>query len=57
MGPYQNRCRPEGSQNAKGVQKNVIGAVLNKVDMKQIKLYDKYHAAYQQYNDQYSARG
>jgi len=44
-------------RNAKGVQKNVIGAVLNKVDMKQIKLYDKYHAAYQQYNDQYSARG
>jgi succinoglycan biosynthesis transport protein ExoP len=44
-------------RNAKGVQKNVIGAVLNKVDMKQIKLYDKYHSAYQQYNDQYSARG
>ena len=43
--------------NAKGVQKNVIGAVLNKVDMKQIKLYDKYNAAYQRYNDQYLAKG
>jgi polysaccharide biosynthesis transport protein len=44
-------------RNAKGVHKNIIGAVLNKVDMKQIKLYDKYNAAYQKYNDQYSARG
>jgi polysaccharide biosynthesis transport protein len=44
-------------RNAKGVHKNIIGAVLNKVDMKQIKLYDKYNAAYQKYNDQYSAGG
>jgi polysaccharide biosynthesis transport protein len=44
-------------RNAKGIHKNVTGVVLNKVDMKQIKLYDKYNAAYQQYNDQYSARG
>jgi len=44
-------------RNAKGVHKNIIGAVLNKVDMKQIKLYDKYNAAYQKNNDQYSARG